>query len=68
MSQIDPWEKAAECARAIQISLDPHHKNILSNIQQMWVALARQRNSLSAEDLAKEIESIGRLHVKMTRH
>ena len=23
MSQVDPWEKAAECARAIQISLDP---------------------------------------------
>ena len=66
MSQIDPWEKAAECARAIQISHDPHRKAVLSNLQQMWIALANERAFLSPERLAREVESIGRLHCTLT--
>jgi hypothetical protein len=64
MSQVDPWEKAAECARAIQISIDPHRKAVLINLQQMWIALANQRDFLTEEELALEVETIGRLHVK----
>jgi hypothetical protein len=62
MSQIDPWEKAAECVRAIQISTDPHQKDVLRNLQQMWIALANQRNLLNQEERAREAEKIGRLH------
>jgi hypothetical protein len=64
MSQVDPWEKAAECARAIQISIDPHRKAVLTNLEQMWIALANQRNFLTKEELAREAETIGRLHAK----
>jgi hypothetical protein len=64
MSQVDPWEKAAECARAIQISIDPHRKAVLINLQQMWIALASQREFLTQEELARETETIGRLHVR----
>jgi hypothetical protein len=64
MSQVDPWEKAAECARAIQISVDPHRKAVLVNLQQMWIALANEREFLTQEELAREAETIGRLHVK----
>jgi hypothetical protein len=66
MSQVDPWEKAAECARAIQISHDPHRKAVLNNLQQMWVALATERSFLSPERLAREVEAIGRLHLTLT--
>jgi hypothetical protein len=38
-ARIDPWEKAAECALAIQISIDPNRKAVLTNLQQMWIAL-----------------------------
>jgi len=62
MSQIDPWEKAAECARAIQISTDPHKKDVLTNLQQMWIALANQRHLLTQEQRAREAQKIGRLH------
>jgi hypothetical protein len=62
MSQVDPWEKAAECARAIQISLDPHRKAALANLLQMWIVLADERRFLTAEELAREVETIGRLH------
>ena len=64
MSQVGPWEKAAECARAIQICIDPHRKSVLINLQQMWAALGSQRDFLTHEELAREAETIGRLHVK----
>lgn len=63
MSQVDPWEKAAECARAIDICLDPNRKAALSNLKHMWMALANQRNFLTQEELAREVEAIGRLQV-----
>ena len=64
MSQVDPWEKAAECARAIQISIDPHRKAALTNLQHMWIGLGNQRDFLTQEELARETEKIGRLQVR----
>jgi hypothetical protein len=62
MSQIDPWEKAAECARDIQISIDPYQKDVLAIIQQMWIGLANQRNLLTQGERAREAKKISRLH------
>jgi hypothetical protein len=62
VAQIDPWEKAAECVRAIQISTDPHRKDVLTNLQQMWITLANQRNLLTQAERAREAEKISRLH------
>jgi hypothetical protein len=64
MHLIDPWEKAAECARAIRLSMDPHRKELLENLQHMWIALGNERNFLTDEELAREAERIGRLHAK----
>jgi hypothetical protein len=58
MSQVDPWEKAAECARAIEISLDPLRKAVLSDLQHMWIALGNQRNFLTQDELAEEADKI----------
>ena len=65
MSQIDPWKKAAECARAIELSLDPHRKAELTVLQHMWIALANERSLLTSEEIAQEIETIGRLQVRL---
>jgi hypothetical protein len=62
MSQVDPWEKAAECARAIQCSIDPHEKTILQNVQHMWIALGNERSFLTPEEVASEGERIDRLY------
>jgi hypothetical protein len=62
MSQVDPWEKAAECARAIQISTDPLRKGVLTNLEQMWIALGNRRNLLTPEERTREAEKISRLH------
>jgi len=36
---------------------------VLSNMQQMWIALANRRNFLSPDELTREIGKIGRLQV-----
>jgi hypothetical protein len=61
MSRIDLWEKAAECARAIELSINPHEKAMLSNLQQMWIALANRRKFLTEDELTREASKIGRL-------
>jgi hypothetical protein len=62
MAQVDPWEKTADCERAIRLSLDPIHREALSNIREFWIALAQKSQLLSEEALAIQIETIGRLH------
>ena len=65
MSQIDPWEKAAECARAIELSADRHRKAELTLIQHLWIALANEQSFLTPEETARKIETIGRLQIGM---
>jgi hypothetical protein len=42
MSSVDPWEKATECSRAVKTVTDPQRRAILSNLQDLWVALANE--------------------------
>jgi hypothetical protein len=65
MSQIDPWEKAAECARAVEDNFDPQRKAQLTVLQHMWLALAAERGCLSPLELAQEIEKIASLHAEL---
>jgi hypothetical protein len=65
MPQIEPWEKVRECSRALQITTDFHRKDILSNLQDMWIALANEERFLSPEQWSREIDSISRLHVSL---
>jgi hypothetical protein len=67
MSQVDPWEKAADCERALRITVDPVHRETLSNIREFWIALAHESRFLSDEALATQIETISRLHAKFDR-
>jgi hypothetical protein len=67
MSQVDPWEKAADCERALRITVDPIRREILGNIREFWIALAQERPFLSDEDLAAEIEVISHFHAKLDR-
>jgi hypothetical protein len=67
MAQVDLWEKAADCERAIRITLDPLHRETLTNIREFWIALAHKSRFLSDDALANQIETIGRLHAKLDR-
>jgi hypothetical protein len=67
MPQVDPWEKAADCERALRITIDPIHRETLSNIREFWIALAQESRFLTEDALAAQIETIGRLHAKLDR-
>jgi hypothetical protein len=65
MSGIEPWEKAADCERALQAASDPQQKKILKNLRYLWIALANECDVMSADEFARESEVIGRLHVEL---
>ncbi len=66
MIQVDPWEKAADCERALRLTIDPVHRENLTNIREFWISLANGRRFLSEREFAKEAEAIGRLHANLT--
>ena len=53
MPQVDPWEKAADCERALRITIDPIHRETLSNIREFWIALAQESRFLSEDALPR---------------
>jgi hypothetical protein len=66
MSMVDPREKAAECERAIETASDRGQRTALTDLRELWIALGKQRAFLSADDMASEIEAVGRLQVELT--
>ncbi len=62
MVRVDPWEKAADCARAAQAASDPKRQAILTRIQRLWMALANESGLMTEREAASEAERIGRLH------
>jgi hypothetical protein len=64
---VDPWVKAADCERAIRITLDPLQRETVTNIREFSIALAQKSRSLSDDALATQIETIGRLHANLDR-
>jgi hypothetical protein len=64
--QVDPWEKAADCERALRLTIDPVHRENLTNIREFWISLANARPFLSHHEFAKEADAIGRLHAGVT--
>jgi hypothetical protein len=65
MTQVDPWEKAADCERVLRITIDPVQREIVSNIREFWISLAKERAFLKDDELAQRAETISRLHAKM---
>ena len=66
MFQVDPWEKAADCERALRLAIDPVHRDRLGNIREFWISLANERPFLSEDEFARHAEAIGRLHADLT--
>jgi hypothetical protein len=66
MFQVDPWEKAADCERALRLTIDPIHRENLTSIREFWIALAHSRPFLSEHDFARQAEDIGRFHASVT--
>ena len=67
MAAIEPWEKAADCERSAQASIDPHLKVILHRLRDLWIALGNERALMREADLAAKVEAINRMQLHLTR-
>ena len=65
MLRVDPWEKAADCERALRLTLDPVHRANLTNIREFWISLATKRPFLSENEFAQQVEAISRFHANV---
>ncbi|HEY1361281.1 MAG TPA: hypothetical protein VGF60_03490 [Xanthobacteraceae bacterium] len=67
MAQNDPWERAAECQRAVQDEADPHRREMLTSLRNLWIALANERGLMTQAELSNQIASIGRIEAALPR-
>jgi hypothetical protein len=65
MTSVDPWEKAADCERGLVSAADPKHRPVLEKVRDLWVALANKQSLMSPDDVAKEVETINRIHIAL---
>ena len=64
MTQVDPWEKAADCERALRLTVDPVRRDKLKDVREFWISLAYAKPFLSEQQFARHAETIGRLHAR----
>ena len=56
--QSNLFDRAADCERLMSSSCDLVKRESLKQLRDMWIALANESASMSAQELAKEIISI----------
>jgi hypothetical protein len=67
MLQIDPWERAAECERALQTANDPARREILTDVRKLWMGLANARSFFTKAEFDEQVEAINRVHTELIR-
>jgi hypothetical protein len=65
MLQIDPWERAAECERALRAANDPTRRQILTDVRDLWIGLANTRSFWSRAQFDEQVEAISRIHTEL---
>jgi hypothetical protein len=65
MAQVDPWGKAAECERAIEIVADPERRIVLSSLRSVWVALGNKWSFLEEPEQAERLSTIAQIHTEL---
>ena len=63
MLRVDPWDKAAECERAIEVVADPERRVVLESLRSLWVALGNEQ-PLFAER-ARQLSTITQIHAEL---
>jgi hypothetical protein len=65
MSQIDPWGKAAECERAIEVVADPERRVVLSSLRSVWIALGNKQAFFDGPERASRLATIAQIHTEL---
>lgn len=62
MVYVDPWDKAAECERAIEIVADPEQRAVLNSLRSVWLALGSKQDLLDRSGQAGPLSTISQIH------
>jgi hypothetical protein len=62
MSQQGLWERAAECARAVEATGDPIQREMLTYLRTLWINLANESPYLSRATLAEQTDTVSKIH------
>ena len=66
MTIIDPWERAAQCERALLDISDSTRRRILTDLHALWVSLAEE-GCWHSPEWDRELEKIDRLQADLMR-
>jgi|HubBroStandDraft_6_1064221.scaffolds.fasta_scaffold267577_3 hypothetical protein len=62
---VDPWGKAAECERAIEVVADPERRVVLNSLRSLWIALGSEQSSFDGRELAGQLSTIAQIHTEL---
>jgi hypothetical protein len=65
MSQVDPWGKAAECERAIEIVADPERRIVLNSLRSLWIALGNKQSFFDGVERTGQLSTIAQIHAEL---
>ncbi|MCC6778405.1 MAG: hypothetical protein IT537_17545 [Hyphomicrobiales bacterium] len=65
MSELDPWGKAAECQRAIEIIADPERRVVLNSLRNLWIELGNAPSSFDRFARAGQLFTIAQIHSEL---
>jgi hypothetical protein len=63
---IDPWDKAAECDRALETCSDEGRMLVLVNLRELWIAIGNERAGGMA-DWGEHAEQAAEIHTTVVR-
>ena len=66
MFQLDLWEKAAECQRALE-GAESNRRQILTDVRDLWIGLANVKSFLTEAEVDRQIQSINRIHADLIK-
>ena len=64
---MDPWQRAVECARALENTNDPEQRLTLAHLQRIWITLGNEQTFMTKAEVAEEVRAIDWLHLQFVR-
>ena len=65
MLHIDPWDKAAECERAIEVFADPKRRDFLIDLRTLWIALGNKKPLFDGGGRTVDVSTIAKIHADL---
>jgi ribosomal protein L20 len=66
MFQLDLWEKAAECQRALE-GAESNQRQILTDVRDLWIGLANARNFLTGAEFDQQIKTLDSIQADLIK-